>query len=141
MKYKTDNNHAAKRNVLRILGFIVLLVGVPLALTGFISFFSAFGTFQPPKYFWCAFIGLPMIGIGIALLKMGFLGAAATYVSDEVTPTVGKAAGHIGSEIANAIKDAQDPSARLEKLKQLKDQGLITEAEYAVKRQGILKNL
>jgi hypothetical protein len=141
MKYSTDRNHAAKRNTLRVLGFIALLIGIPFAITGLISFFSSFGTFQPPKYFWCAFIGLPLIGLGIALLKMGFLGVAAAYVSDEVTPTVGKAASHVGSEVANAIKGTPDATARMEQLKQLKDKGLITDAEYESKRQDIIKKL
>jgi len=141
MKYKTEQDHSTKRNAIRILGIISLLVGIPLLLTGVVSFFESFGTFQRPKYFWCAFIGLPMMGFGIMLLKAGFLGVAATYVSDEVTPVVIKAARHIGSEMAIATKGTQDASARMEKLKELKDKGLINELEYNNKRQDILMDL
>jgi len=82
-----------------------------------------------------------MMGFGIMLLKAGFLGVAATYVSDEVTPVVIKAARHIGSEMAIATKGTQDASARMEKLKELKDKGLINELEYNNKRQDILMDL
>ena len=36
---------------------------------------------------------------------------------------------------------AEDPQARLQKLKQLKDSGLITDAEFAAKRQAIIDSL
>ena len=55
-----DNSHQSKKTFLQILGPLVLLIGGGFTVVGLNSFFSSFGTFGPPSYFWCAFIGLPM---------------------------------------------------------------------------------
>ena len=64
----------------------MVVFGLVLTAIGLISFFSAFGTFQPPRYFWAAILGLPMIGIGVALTRLGYLGEIFRYLSGEVAP-------------------------------------------------------
>lgn len=78
--------HHEVRSFLRFGGPLVLLIGVIFAAVGMISFFSAFGGGGPPQYFWCAFIGLPLIALGSFLSKMGFLGAVGRYVAGEAAP-------------------------------------------------------
>lgn len=141
MTYKASPRHTQSRNVLRVLGLMGLLIGISLVMVRFASFFRAFGSFGTPKYFWCAFIGFPIIALGLVLLKMGFLGVAAAYVSDEVAPVLGKAAGYIGSEVAAGIHSTESAAIRMEHLKALKDKGLITEAEYHSKRDAVLRDL
>jgi hypothetical protein len=84
-----DPRHEQIRGVLRGVGPVLLVVGVIFSAIGFISFFSSFGTFEPPRYFWCVFVGFPLIGIGTALSKAGYLGAMLRYMSGEMSP-VGK---------------------------------------------------
>jgi hypothetical protein len=81
-----DPRHEQIQFLLRFLGPLVLGLGVVLLVVGLISFFSAFGTFEPPRYFWAAIIGLPLIGIGAALTRLGYLGAFYRYFFGEVTP-------------------------------------------------------
>jgi hypothetical protein len=52
------------RSALRIGGGIV-------PISGFASFFSAFGSMSPPRHFWIAFLGLPMVGLGVKMLNAG----------------------------------------------------------------------
>lgn len=81
--------HRGARATLRVLGPLVAIVGLVFAVIGFGSFFSAFGSSGPPKYFWCAFVGLPLLGVGVAMTKFAYLGAVTRYMANEVAP-VGK---------------------------------------------------
>jgi len=64
-------------------------LGAIFMAIGLISFLSAFGSFGPPRYFWCAFVGMPMLGGGIAITKFAYAGAVARYIAAETAP-VGK---------------------------------------------------
>lgn len=86
---RINPDHQQQRESIRLIGKIVLSVGILLSVIGFGSFFSSFGSFEPPRYFWCALLGLPMVGIGSALLKAGYLGAISRYFAQEAAP-VGK---------------------------------------------------
>ena len=81
-----DPHHHKSRILLRLFGPLVVILGVVLTVIGLISFFSSFGTFQPPRYFWATIVGLPLIGIGLAISRFGYLGEIFRYVSREVTP-------------------------------------------------------
>jgi ribosomal protein L40E len=48
--------------------------------------FGDFDHFGPPRYFWCLFVGIPLIAIGGILTKLGYLGAISRYLSGEVSP-------------------------------------------------------
>jgi ribosomal protein L40E len=91
MKPRTeiDPRHQQIRGVLRIVGPCLLLAGLVLDAIGLVSFFSAFGSFEPPRYFWCLFLGFPLTAMGAGLTKFAYLGAIARYLSGEVSP-VGK---------------------------------------------------
>jgi hypothetical protein len=141
-----DNpTHNATRARLRVLGGIVLAIGVTLTAIGLISFFAAFGTFRPPTYFWCAFIGLPVTVAGGVLLQFGFMGAVQRYAANETVPVASDAARHVlgGSKelLQDIVHPAGDAEGRLEKLARLKADGLITQAEFDAKRAEIIKAL
>jgi membrane protease subunit (stomatin/prohibitin family) len=79
-----------------VLGPMVLGTGLVFALIGFASFFSSFGSFSgPPRYFWCAFVGLPLTGVGMGITKFAFMGAVTRYVANEVTP--------VGTDVLNTV--------------------------------------
>ena len=86
---KINPGHETARNFLRIVGPLVLAVGGIFMLVGLGSFFSAFGGGGPPRLFWCSFVGMPLLFVGIVMTKLGFMGAIIRYQAGEVAP-VGK---------------------------------------------------
>lgn len=84
------------RDVLRILGPVIVGIGLLLTAIAMIDFFAAFGGFGIPGNFWMAFVGLPLIAIGSAITKFAYLGPASRYVAGEVTPTIRDTLGSLG---------------------------------------------
>lgn len=83
---RIDPKHAATRNVLRVLGPVVGGLGILFTAIGIGNFFYSFGSFEPPRYFWCAFVGMPLMFFGGAMTQYGYLGAWARYVAGEGAP-------------------------------------------------------
>jgi len=83
---KIDPSHSTSRQFLRMLGPTTAVLGLLLTIIGFGSLLSSFGSPEMPKYFWCAFIGLPLLGVGVAMSQFGFLGSFIRYVSGEAAP-------------------------------------------------------
>jgi RNA polymerase subunit RPABC4/transcription elongation factor Spt4 len=86
---KLDPGHNKLRNFFRVTGPLVALAGLIFVAVGLVSFFSTFGSFEPPRYFWCAFVGVPLLAVGMLLCKLGYMGKVIRYVAGEVAP-VGK---------------------------------------------------
>ena len=109
-------DQASVRSALRLGGPIVFGIGLLLTAIALIDFFSSFGSFGGmPTNFWMAFIGLPMMGIGWAMIQAGYLGSATRYVAGEVAPTLRDTIGALGfgSEAACAsCGAANDRTAR-----------------------------
>ena len=101
---KIDPGHATVRDLLRILGPIIAIAGLVLMVVGIASFFSAFGTMRPPRYFWCAFIGMPLLGVGIILCKFGYAGKVARYMAGEIAP--------VGKDTINYMADGTKDSVK-----------------------------
>lgn len=83
---KINSGHEATRNFLRVSGPLVLAVGGIFMVIGLVSFFSAFGGGGPPRLFWCCFVGMPLLAVGTAITKFGFMGAIVRYQAGEVAP-------------------------------------------------------
>jgi hypothetical protein len=83
-----DRKHSTTKRVLWILGPTVAGIGLLFTVIGVGNFFSSLGTLGPPRYFWCAFIGLPLLVIGLALTHFAFLGSFARYYFGETAPVV-----------------------------------------------------
>jgi membrane protease subunit (stomatin/prohibitin family) len=78
--------HSNTRDVLRIVGPVLVVVGLVFIVIGIGSFFAAFGGFGPPRYFWCAFVGMPILFVGLVMSKFGYLGRVSRYVAGETAP-------------------------------------------------------
>jgi RNA polymerase subunit RPABC4/transcription elongation factor Spt4 len=78
--------HMEIRSLLRIAGPLAAGAGLCLVAIGIGSFFAAFGSDGPPRYFWCAFLGMPILFIGVSMCMFGFMGAVARYQAGEVAP-------------------------------------------------------
>jgi double zinc ribbon protein len=92
-----DPGHAAKRNVLRGIGVVLVVIGGLLTAAGLADFFSSFnsaGAF--PTRFWMAFIGLPILGWGLRICKFAFLGDISRYTAGEVAPVARDTIDYLG---------------------------------------------
>jgi hypothetical protein len=49
------------------LGPVLVLVGLALTLTAMINFLTTFGLFEPVRFAWCCWIGMPLFLVGIVL--------------------------------------------------------------------------
>jgi RNA polymerase subunit RPABC4/transcription elongation factor Spt4 len=81
-----DPGHGSIQRILRIVGPILVGMGVLLIAIGIGSFFMAFGGSGPPKYFWCAFAGMPLLFVGGVMTSLGFMGKVARYQAQEMAP-------------------------------------------------------
>lgn len=145
---------ATQRGLLRLGGIVLLAPGLVLTLLGGIDFFATFQGGGFPTKFWCLFVGLPLVGFGMALLKAGFFGAAARYAAGEVVPVLGDSVQHLAAsstgvveDLARQLKDGGRETAgptvqqRLEQLEQLRAGGLIQPHEYETQRKRILSEI
>lgn len=83
---KLNPGHASTRGILRIVGPGLAGVGLIFTIAGIGSFFASFGTFEPPRYFWCAFVGLPLMALGAAISQYAFMGRLFRYMAGETAP-------------------------------------------------------
>ncbi len=99
-----DPRHTETRSALRVIGPCLAGVGVLFTVIGVASFFASFGTFQPPQYFWCIFVGFPLLAIGGMITKVAYLGAFTRYLADEVAP--------VGKDVVNYMADGTKDAVR-----------------------------
>ena len=96
--------HESVRTFLRIAGPLVFFIGLVFTGIGLGSFFAAFGTFEQPRYFWCAFVGMPLVIAGMGMTKFGYLGAIYRYIAGETTPVARDAFNDLGEGIGPGVK-------------------------------------
>jgi len=104
MPQDINPGHKERRAFLRAIGPIVLGIGLLFTFIGLGSFFASFGSFGPPRYFWCAFVGLPLVGLGSAICKFAFMGAVTRYMANEVAP--------VGKDVVNYMADGTTDAIR-----------------------------
>lgn len=92
------------RRTLRRAGLAILALGALLTLIGVGSFFASFGSFGPPRFFWCAFVGMPLLFVGGAMTMFGFLGAMQRYVAGESAPVAKDVVNYMGENIQPGVK-------------------------------------
>lgn len=98
--------HATHRSALRFVGFVLTLVGGGFTAVGLLSFFGAMAGGGMPQQFWCAFVGLPMLGFGTMLLKVGYLGAVTRYVAGEAAPVAVDVTNYVVANTADSLRRA-----------------------------------
>ena len=103
-----SDNHQNTKKKLKIIGTILLIVGIVFAATGFISFFSAFNHGGMPELFWMAFIGLPMCGVGGMILSFAYKREISKYVKDESVPVINEAAEDLSPAVKAVVRAVKD---------------------------------
>ena len=96
--------HSAARSLLRIVGPSIALVGLSFMIVGIVSFFSAIGSFETPRLFWCCFVGMPLLFVGGVLSMFGFMGAVSRYAAAEQVPVATDAINDLAVGTQNAVK-------------------------------------
>jgi len=99
-----DPGHKSIRDTLRIVGPIVAGAGVLLVVIGTVSFFMAFGGSGPPKYFWCAFLGLPLTFVGVVMTSYGYMGKVMRYYAQETAPVAKDTFNYMADGTQDGIK-------------------------------------
>ena len=116
---RLNPRHAQIRTIARILGPLLLVAGVIFSIVGMVgtvrffveirSFFSATDAMEPfsgpPKYFWCFYFGLPLVGIGGGLTRVGYLGWFTRYVAGETAPVQKDTFNYLANGIRPGVKD------------------------------------
>lgn len=101
---RINPGHGAARSVLRVAGPVIAIVGLIFAAVGLIDFFGAFGGGGFPTKFWCLFVGLPLIGIGVGITKFAYLGTVLRYMAGESAP--------VGKDVFNYMAEGTAPGVR-----------------------------
>ncbi len=96
--------HRQIRAVLRVGGPILVVLGILMTIIGFASFLTAFGTLESPRYFWCAFVGLPLIFVGGVMCMYGYLGTLYRYAASETAPVAKDVINYMGENIQPGVK-------------------------------------
>jgi hypothetical protein len=99
-----DPQHGDVRSMLRVIGPAMMVVGLLFMVVGIGSFFASFGSFEPPRNFWCAFVGMPLLAVGAMISKFAYIGAVARYLASEVAP--------VGKDMTNYMVDGTKDSVR-----------------------------
>jgi hypothetical protein len=91
------------RNAFRIAGPALAGVGLLFILIGTADFFMAAG-FDPPRFFWCNFVGMPLLFVGLALSGFGYMGVVQRYVAGESAPVAKDTFNYVGANIQPGVK-------------------------------------
>ena len=82
------------------------------AIGGAISFFSSFGSFEPPHYFWLCFVGIPLMFVGFLLSQFGYMGVVARYIAGEAAPVATDTTNYMAEETKGAVETVARSAAR-----------------------------
>jgi hypothetical protein len=104
MSNQIDPEHNQRRDFLRVVGPVVCVIGAIFIAIGLWSFFSAFGGGGLPRYFWCVFVGGPVLSIGSAICKYAYMGAVTRYIANEVSP--------VGKDVVNYMAEGTKGAVR-----------------------------
>ncbi len=102
-----DPQHQAIRALLRVIGPCIVLVGAIFTIVGFGSVFSTMGSLSsgPPRYFWCIFVGFPLLFVGGAICQFAFMGAVGRYMANEGAPVGKDVVNYMAEGTKGAVRD------------------------------------
>ena len=109
MDKKQNDQHQKTKKTLKIIGISLIIFGGVMTAIGLIDFFSSFNSFDMPTKFWCAFVGLPCIGIGSSVTSVAYKQEISRYMKNEGVPVVNEASEELSPAIRSvttAIKES-----------------------------------
>lgn len=97
--------HKSTRLFFRVVGSVTALIGVVFLVVGMVNFFSVSSNDSAtPDLFWCFFVGIPVLFVGVAMSLFGYLGAIARYEATEVAPVAADTINYVGENAQPGIK-------------------------------------
>jgi len=96
--------HETIRTLLRVGGPLMAATGLLFLLVGMVSFFSAFGSFGPPRFFWCGFVGIALLAVGVWMCQFGYMGDVVRYIAAETAPAAKDVVNYMGEETQPGVK-------------------------------------
>jgi hypothetical protein len=99
--------HSSIRIILCVGGPAIAGAGLVFMIIGIGSFFTAFtaaASSEFPRYFWCAFVGIPLLFIGSGMCMFGFMGTVQRYVAGESAPVAKDVVNYMGENIQPGVK-------------------------------------
>lgn len=107
-----DPKNEKARKKFKIIGLIILGIGLTLFIISIISFFIAFSSMEFPRLIWLPFIAIPLIAIGSFMTKLGYMKQMNSYVASQTAPvtkdTINYLVDGTSDTIANAINNAKN---------------------------------
>ena len=103
-----DEKYKRLKKKAKTFGIIALSIGLVLDVIGFISFFAAFINHGFPYLFPLLFIGFPLTGLGIYLLKASSIGTRFGYYSSQTAPIAKDVANYMIKGTREEIKNTFD---------------------------------
>ncbi len=100
------------RTALRIAGPLIFLTGVICVVIAVGSMFAGANDFGPPRLFWLAFVGMPLMFVGGVLSMYGFMGAVARFAAGEVAPVAADSANYVAEETKGAVETVAKAAAK-----------------------------
>jgi hypothetical protein len=100
------------RKGLRIAGPVIFFIGLLCVIIGVGNFFLSFGGGGMPHYFWLAFIGMPLMFVGIVLCQFGFMGAVARFIAGESAPVAADTVNYLAEETKGAVETVAKAAAK-----------------------------
>lgn len=107
-----SQKHKEVRSFLRVAGPLTVAVGLLFMIISLVSFFSAFNGDHHPRFFWCGFVGMPLLFVGIVMCKFAFMGAVARYIAAEQVPVVTDAFNDLAEGTQEGVKTAARAAAQ-----------------------------
>lgn len=101
-----DDRHRQLRGTLRVIGPSMTSIGLVFTVVGFVDFFRAFSYFEPPRYFWCLFVGLLLVGIGMSITIFAYMGSLVGYQVKEIARVAKDTFEYLARETGEAVKTA-----------------------------------
>lgn len=106
-KLRPDSSrHTGLRTVLRVVGPIVLIVGLVLVGSGAYEIVAGDPFENEGLMFVRMFGGMPMIFVGLVLSGMGYVGAVARYQANEMAPIARDATNYLVDGTKGSIRTA-----------------------------------
>lgn len=98
-----DPNHTNKRNILRVIGPAVLVLGIALTAISFTTVVMG-DPFAHPGRAGLAFAGMPLMFVGLVLSGMGYAGAVARYHAGEYAPVAEDTFNHVAEGTKDGVR-------------------------------------
>ncbi|WP_428308493.1 hypothetical protein [Lacipirellula sp.] len=96
--------HSSFRIAMQVAGPVLLASGLLFTGIAIGSFFFAMSGGGAPRFFWCAFLGMPMMFVGGVMSMLGYVGVVQRYLAGETAPVAKDMVNYMGENTQPGMK-------------------------------------